>query len=68
MDEMDELEQIAKEHRQAKATLNETRRRLAAAVVAAARAKRKQSEIVRITGYSRERVRQICRAAGLEPE
>lgn len=65
---MDELEKVAEEYRQAKATLNETRRRLAAAVVAAARAKRKQSEIVRITGYTRERVRQICRAAGLEPE
>jgi hypothetical protein len=27
----------------------------------------RQRDLVRITGYSRERIRQICRAAGVEP-
>ncbi|MDG4770695.1 hypothetical protein [Solwaraspora sp. WMMD792] len=39
---------------------------LAEAIVEAARAGVRQAEIVRITGYNRERVRQICRAAGVE--
>jgi hypothetical protein len=43
------------------------RTRLADAIVAAARAGMRQKDIVRVTGYTRERVRQICRAAGFEP-
>lgn len=43
------------------------RKALADAIVAAARAGRGNAEIRRITGYTRERVRQICRVAGIEP-
>ncbi len=45
-----------------------TRPALAEAIVDAARSGRKQGEIIKVTGYTRERVRQICRAAGIEPE
>jgi hypothetical protein len=41
------------------------RDRLAAAIVAAARAGVRQRDIVAVTGYSREQVRRICRAAGI---
>lgn len=44
------------------------RERLAAAIAAEARAGTPQVEIIRVTGYSRERVRQILRAAGIEAE
>lgn len=44
------------------------RERLADAIVAAADAGMRQVDIVRITGYTRERVRQILRAGGVEPE
>ena len=44
-----------------------TRGPLAEAIVDAARGGMRQVDIVRISGYNRERVRQICRAAGLEP-
>ncbi|MCX4474798.1 hypothetical protein OOK41_31555 [Micromonospora sp. NBC_01655] len=64
---MDELEALGQEHRQAKAALDDVRPRLAAAIVEAARARRPQREIVAATGYTRERIRQICRAAGVEP-
>ncbi|MFI5495298.1 hypothetical protein [Actinoplanes sp. NPDC051859] len=63
---MDQLEEVAREYREAKEVLDAVRPRLAAAIVAAARGGRRQGEIVSITGYTRERVRQICRAAGVE--
>lgn len=44
------------------------REALAQAIVAAARDGMRQVTIVKITGYSRERVRQILRAGGVEPE
>lgn len=47
--------------------LTELRPQIADAIVGAARGGMKQTEIVQITGYTRERVRQICRAAGVEP-
>jgi predicted transcriptional regulator len=65
--DVDELESAAQEYRDAKAALDAVRPRLAAAIADAAKAGRRQSEIVRVTGYTRERVRQICRAAGIEP-
>lgn len=40
---------------------------LYAAIAAAAQAGAKQRDIVEITGLSRERVRQICRDAGVKP-
>ncbi|MFI6160406.1 hypothetical protein ACIA59_10700 [Micromonospora haikouensis] len=64
---MDELEALGQEHQRAKAALDDVRPRLAAAIVEAARARRPQREIVAATGYTRERIRQICRAAGVEP-
>ncbi|MFC7382837.1 hypothetical protein [Sphaerisporangium rhizosphaerae] len=39
---------------------------LARAIVEAARDGVRQVDIVKATGYTRERVRQICRAAGIE--
>jgi hypothetical protein len=41
------------------------RAKLADAIVAAARAGARQKDIVAVTGYNRERVRQILRAAGI---
>ncbi|MFG2058635.1 hypothetical protein ACGFI9_31880 [Micromonospora sp. NPDC048930] len=52
----------------ARTNATRARERLAAAIVAAARAGRRQRDIVAVTGYNRESVRRICRAAGLEPD
>lgn len=41
---------------------------LAAAIVVAARAGKRQRDIVATTGLTRERVRQICRNAGIDPQ
>jgi hypothetical protein len=56
-------EQRAAEDR---AKVGRARESLAEAIVAAARDGMKQVVIVKITGYSRERVRQILRAGGIE--
>ena len=64
---MDELAAAAADYRQAKAAIDAARPRLAAAIIDATRAGRKQGDIVAATGYTRERIRQICRAAGVEP-
>lgn len=64
---MDELAAAAAAYRKAKAAIDTARPRLAAAIIDAARNGRKQGEIVAATGYTRERIRQICRAAGVEP-
>lgn len=53
------LEEAARAYRRAEKTYTERRADLAAAIVEAARAGRKQAEIVQITGYTRERIRQI---------
>jgi hypothetical protein len=77
----DRLEAAAQAYRAAEAAVAEAKKALAAgnesvraarpaladAIVEATREGRKQADIVRITGYTRERIRQICRAAGLEP-
>lgn len=44
------------------------REALAAAIVEAAQTGMRQIDIVRISGYSRERVRQLLRAGGVEPD
>lgn len=49
------------------ATVSALRPQINQAIVDAAREGMQQTEIVRLTGYSRERVRQLCRAAGVEP-
>jgi multidrug resistance efflux pump len=46
----------------------EARRALAQAVVKAAKNGVRQVDIIRITGYSRERVRTILREGGVEPD
>jgi hypothetical protein len=65
---MTELEEVAQEYAAARDAHEGARKKLAAAIVNAANSGTRQNEIVRITGYTRERVRQICRAAGIEPE
>jgi predicted NBD/HSP70 family sugar kinase len=50
---------------EARAKTNRARAELAAAIVDAVRGGMRQVDVVRVTGYTRERVRQICRAAGL---
>lgn len=48
--------------------VTEAREQLAAAIVEAAREGMRQVDIVRVTGYTRERVRQILRAHGVAPD
>jgi len=61
------LEDAAATYRTAKQALDAARPALAVAIAEAARAGVRQNEIVRVTGYTREQVRRICRAAGIEP-
>jgi hypothetical protein len=51
----------------AKASAERARLALAVAIVAAARAGMRQRDIVQATGYNREMVRRIVRAAGITP-
>lgn len=62
-----DLQRAVVVYRRARDAAEDARLRLAVAIAEAARAGTRQAEIVRITGYTRERVRQICRAAGVEP-
>lgn len=59
----DQLEAAVRAHRRAQAKAEASRIDLANAIAAAARANVPQRDIVRITGYTRERIRQIVRAA-----
>lgn len=61
------LEEAAKAYRRAKDALDKARPELADAIVEAARSGTRQTEIVKVSGYTREQVRRICRAAGIEP-
>lgn len=61
------LEEAAAAYRVAKEALDKARPALAEAIVEAARSGTRQTDIVRVTGYTREQVRRICRAAGIEP-
>ena len=51
-----------------RAHVPEARAKLAEAIVRAARAGVRQRDIVAVTGYTRESVRRILRAAGVEPD
>ncbi|MDG4819807.1 hypothetical protein O7628_30355 [Micromonospora sp. WMMD956] len=51
---------------EARGNIATARSRLAGAIVEAARSGMRQVDIVRATGYTRERVRQILRAGGVE--
>lgn len=57
-------ERIAK----ARTDRTQARDRLHAAIVAEAQAGTPQVEIIRVSGYSRDRVRTILRAGGVEPD
>lgn len=77
----DRLEDIARDFAAARAEVAKLRPRLAAAqdrvkdlrsrlaeeIVKETRTGRRQVDISRATGYTAERIRQICRAAGIEP-
>lgn len=52
----------------ARAALPAARAKLAAAIVAAHRSGVRVGDLARISGYGREQVRRILRAAGIEPE
>lgn len=79
---MGQLDEAVKAHRRAlaaqqsareavvstRARAEETRQALAAAMVAEALAGTAQVDIIKRTGYSRERVRSILRAGGVEAE
>ncbi|HJW62306.1 MAG TPA: hypothetical protein VJ849_02310 [Actinomycetes bacterium] len=52
----------------ARTTVDQARLELADAIVEEARGGTRQVEIVRRTGYTRERIRQILRAAGIAPD
>lgn len=64
----DDLAAAAEAYIQAKGNLNATRAQLAEKIVEAARTKMPQTEIIELSGYTREHVRRICRQAGIEPE
>jgi acyl-CoA reductase-like NAD-dependent aldehyde dehydrogenase len=67
--QLSEVQAAAAEMVRAHRELIEHRRlELAAAMVASAVAGTRQVEIIRRTGYSREQVRTILRAGGVEPE
>jgi plasmid stabilization system protein ParE len=50
------------------ASVEASRRELAEAIVEEARAGRRQKDIVTVSGYTRERVRQILREGGVEAD
>lgn len=64
----EELAKAGSVYRQARLDLDEARGVLAEKIVKAAQARVPQTQIVQLTGYTREHVRRICRAAGVEPE
>jgi hypothetical protein len=66
--EAEELAKAADAYRRAYDELAVARSDLAEKIIVAARAGMPQREIVRVSGYTREHVRRICRAAGIEPE
>jgi hypothetical protein len=61
------LRQLGTRHRRLRADLETVRLELHDLVIEAARAGVPQSELVEITGYTRDRIRVICREAGLDP-
>ncbi|MFY1589011.1 hypothetical protein ACN267_31475 [Micromonospora sp. WMMD734] len=65
---MTRLDDAARTHQHAKAALDTARTELAQAIVEAARTGTKQADIARTSGYTREQIRRICRAAGIQAE
>lgn len=64
----DELEEAAKDYQRAEKRLTAARKALLEKVVAAATSDLSQSEVARLSGYTREHVRRLWRAAGIEAE
>jgi hypothetical protein len=64
----EELARAGSVYRQARLDLDTARGALAEKIVEAAKAHVPQTQIVQLSGYTREHVRRICRAAGVEPE
>lgn len=63
-----DLEASARAFVDAQAAAEAARQRLAASIVDATRAGVRQTRVVEITGYTREHVRRLVRAAGIESE
>lgn len=63
-----DLEKAATAYVRAKTAMVSARDHLADEIVKAAQSGMRQSEIVKASGYTRETVRRICRAAGMDPE
>ena len=63
----DGLRQAERDRIAARAEVEKARLALAEAIVQAIRGGMRQVDVAAVTGYSRERVRQIARAAGIEP-
>lgn len=59
----DRLEAAARAHKRAQAKADETRTALADAIVEAVRDGVRQVDIVRVTGYTRENIRLLVKAA-----
>lgn len=65
----DEVAELKKRLPLARARANQLRTDLAAQIAEDIRTgRRTQVEVSAVTGYSPERIRQICRAAGVEPK
>lgn len=54
-------------HTEALKKVADKRSPLAEAIIEESRAGRPPKEIIEITGYTRQRIRQLCRAAGVPP-
>jgi hypothetical protein len=63
-----QLRQASTAHHRAERQLERTRATLHMAIAADLRAGVRQAELVKVTGLSREHIRRIARAAGLEAE
>jgi hypothetical protein len=64
----EELRVAGIEYQEARARFETARQALYPQVVKALRAEMRQVEIVRLSGYTRERVRQIARSIGIESD
>ncbi|MGH3375955.1 MAG: hypothetical protein ACRDP6_14550 [Actinoallomurus sp.] len=65
--EVSDLETAAARYQNATTEVDQARAKLQEEIVKAARSGTRQAQIVKVSGYTRERVRQICREAGIEP-
>lgn len=64
---MDELAKVGQKHMALRKKLEGARIELAVLIVKAARDGAGTTEIARVSGYTKDRVRQILRDAGVEP-